>query len=153
MSMAHLIKKIAMDSSRSNDLCIISNSHNSTFKCCTQDTDSLPPTRHTLSVIKSVFSREQPSPELQILKTEEFRVHSGPMKDLEQPSMQRVEPEIYDGSSFISNNDSVAWADVDWRSNSEEEQSASISRDLQAHASNNDEAHLMEPAPALLRPS
>ena len=132
--MAHLIKKIAMDNSRNSDHFVVPNSHNSAFKCCIQDTDSLPPTRQTISVLKSVFNREQPSPPLaknEILKTEEFRVQSGPMTGLEmQQPDQRNEQEIYDGSSFISNNDSVAWADVDWRGVDGEEQDRSNARNV-----------------------
>ncbi|KAJ4984244.1 hypothetical protein SVAN01_10285 [Stagonosporopsis vannaccii] len=152
MSMAHLIKKIAMDSSRRSDLCIIPNSHNSAFKCCSHETDSLPPTRQTLSVLKSVFGREQPSPELQILKTEEFRVQSRPVSELVQQSAQSVELEMYDGASLVSNNESAAWADVDWRSTNEDEQSASSVRNLHTPAIESLEDPLSWPAPALLRP-
>lgn len=156
MSMAHLIKKIAMDSSHGSDLCIISNSHNSAFKCCTQDSDSLPPSRQTISILKSVFSNDKPnthSSNNEILKTEEFRVHSGTVKDLEsQPSTRRTEPDIYDGSSFTSNNESVAWADVNWTSNEEEEKGRRSARNPQTFSTANDEIHLIPPAPVVLRP-
>lgn len=152
MSMAHLIKKIAMDSSRNGDLCIIPNSHNSAFKCCSQESDSLPSTRQTISVIKNVFSREQSGPELQILKTEEFRVQSMPVTDLEQQPVQSVELEIYDGASFASNNESAAWAEIDWRSNIEDDQSASSVRNLRASVDEDPEHRLSWPTPALLRP-
>ncbi|KAL1602195.1 hypothetical protein SLS59_004882 [Nothophoma quercina] len=156
MSMAHLIKKIAMDNSRNSDQFIILNAHNSAFKCCTQDSDSLPPTRQTMSVLKSLFDREAPSPPLAkngFLKTEEFRMQNGPMTDLEmqQPS-QRIEQDIYDGSSYISNNDSIAWVDVDWRGADEEDQEISSVRNVHTSLTANDEAHLIRPAPAVLRP-
>ena len=151
MSMAHLIKKIAMNSSRSSDLCIIPNSHNGAFRCCSQDTDSLPPTRQTISILKSVFGREQPSPELQILKTEEFRVQSRPASDLEQQSVQGVELEIYDGASFSSNNDSAAWADIDWRSTNGDVQSTSSVRNLHDVIVESPVASLSWPPPALRR--
>ena len=156
MSMAHLIKKIAMDNSRNSDQFIILNAHNSAFKCCTQDSDSLPPTRQTMSVLKSLFDREAPSPPLAkngFLKTEEFRMQNGPMTDLEmqQPS-QRIEQDIYDGSSYISNNDSIAWVDVDWRGADEGDQEISSVRNVHASLTANDEAHLIRPAPAVLRP-
>lgn len=153
MSMAHLIKKIAMNSSRSSDLCIIPNSHNSAFRCCSQDTDSLPPTRQTISILKSVFGREQPSPELQILKTEEFRVQSRPVSDMEQQSVQGVELEIYDGASFASNNDSAAWADIDWRSTNGDVQSTSSVRNLHDFIVESPVAPLSWPTPALRRPN
>jgi hypothetical protein len=45
MFITRLIKKIAMNHSLNSDQFIIRNSQNSTFKCCTQDFDLLPPTR------------------------------------------------------------------------------------------------------------
>ncbi|KAJ8117044.1 hypothetical protein OPT61_g1669 [Boeremia exigua] len=157
MSMAHLIKMIAMDSSRNSDLCIIPNSCNSALKCCTQDSDSLPPTRQTLSLLKSVFSSEQTGTQQsknEILKTEEFRVDSGLVKDVErQAPTLRVEPEIYDGSSFASNNDSLAWAETEWRGNDEEERACSRARTPQVTLIANDEIQLIRPAPAVLRPA
>ncbi|KAJ4367729.1 hypothetical protein N0V86_009850 [Didymella sp. IMI 355093] len=117
MSMAHLIKKIATDRSSNSDLCIIPNSYNSAFKCCTQDSGPLPPSRQTISILKSVFGRNQSSPPAArngILKMEEFRVQSGPITDLEmQQSSEINDSDIYDGSSFVSNNESVAWVDAD----------------------------------------
>lgn len=158
MSMAHLIKKIAMDRSRNSDIFIAPSSRTSAFKCCTQDSDSLPPSRQTLSMLKSVFSRDQPSPPLArntITKTEEFRVQSGPIRDLEmQQSGHRNEHEIYDGSSFISGNGSLAWADVDEsRSKREEEQDTLSIRNVHTCSSVNDEAHLIRLGPAVLCPT
>lgn len=157
MSMAHLIKKIATDRSRNSDLCIIPNSCNSAFKCCTQDSDSLPPSRQTISVLKSVFGRDQssaPSAKNEILRTEEFRVQSGPVADLElQQSSQHDDLDIFDGSSFASNNENFAWADMGWRRSDEEDQDSSTIRDLHASHSANDEAQLIRPAPAVLRPT
>lgn len=156
MSMAHLIKKIATGRSRNSDLCIIPNCHNSAFRCCTQDSDSLPPNRQTISVLKSVFGRDQPSPPAvknEILKTEEFRVQSGLTTDQEmQQSNQRNEAEIYDGPSFISNNENLAWADVEWRRSDEEDPDSSSIRNLHTAATANDEAHSIRPAPAILHP-
>ncbi|KAH6644297.1 hypothetical protein C7974DRAFT_18155 [Boeremia exigua] len=154
MSMAHLIKKIAMDNSRNSDLCIISNSHNSAFKS-TQDSDSIPATRKTISLLKSVFSGEEERPPLlmnEILKTEEFRVHSGPVKKLESPSGQTIEPEIHDGSSFRSTTDSIAWVDADWIGTNEEEPGTASARSQKPASVVDDEAHLLRPAPAVLRP-
>lgn len=157
MSMAHLIKKIATDRSRQSDLCIIPNSHNSAFKCCTQDSDWLPPSRQTISVLKSVFVRNEPSlPTLknEILKTEEFRVQSGQISDLEmQQSSQKNDTEIHDGSSFISNNESAVWADVEGRPSDEDDQDSSSVRDHRTSDSAHDEAMLIRPAPAVLRPA
>lgn len=155
--MAHLIKKIATDRSRQSDLCIIPNSHNSAFKCCTQDSDSLPPSRQTLTVLKSVFGRDQPSPPAtknEIIKTEEFRVQSGQISDLgmQQPS-QKNDPEIYDGSSFVSNNESVAWADVERRRSDEDNWDSASIRNQQTSDSVNDEALLIRLAPAVLPPA
>ena len=156
--MAHLIKKIATDRSRQSDLCIIPNSHNSAFRnCCTQDSDSLPPSRQTISVLKSVFVRDQLSPPImknEILKTEEFRVQSGHIADLEmQQSNQKSDPEIYDGSSFVSNNESLAWADVEWRPSDEENWDLSSLQNHRTSSSANDEALLIRPVPAVLRPA
>jgi hypothetical protein len=155
--MAHLIKKIATDRSRQSDLCIISNSHNSAFKCCTQDSDSLPPSHQTISVLKSVFIRDQPSPPTiknEILKTEEFRVPSGQITDrVIQQSSQKNDSEIYDGSSFVSNSESVAWADVEWRPSDGENRSSSSSRNHRTSASANDGALLLRPVPAVLCPA
>ncbi|KAJ4395342.1 hypothetical protein N0V91_010904 [Didymella pomorum] len=158
MSMAHLIKKIATDRSRQSDLCIIPNSHNSAFKnCCTQDSDSLPPSRQTISVLKSVFVRDQPSfpaTKNEIIKTEEFRVQSGQITDLEmQQSNQKIDPEIYDGSSFVSNNESVAWADVERQPSDDENRDSSSLQNHRTSSSANDEALLIRPAPAVLRPA
>lgn len=156
--MAHLIKKIATDRSRQSDLCIIPNSHNSVFKkCCTQDSDSLPPSRQTISVLKSVFVRDQPSlpaTKNEIIKTEEFRVQSGQITDLEmQQSNQKNDPEIYDGSSFVSNNESVAWADVERQPSDDENRDSSSLQNHRTSSSANDEALLIRPAPAVLRPA
>lgn len=149
MSMAHLIKKIALDRSCNSDTFVISNSHNRAMKCCTQDSDSLPPSRHTPSMLKSLFSSENPNPTLlksEILKTEEFRVQSGRATDLEiQRSNRRSELDIYDGSSFISNNDSTAWVNSDWHD------SCSASN-LQGPSNTDDDIHIVRPLPAVLRP-
>jgi hypothetical protein len=156
MSMAHLIMKIAMDRSRDSDVSAISGSKNA-FKCCSHDDDSLPPSRQTIIMLKSVFTRSQPSPPLAnntILKTEEFRVHSGPAPDLEmQQQSQQDDREIFDGSSIISYTDSVAWHNVDWRHNCDEHHDTASSKNTQAASSANEEAHLARPAPTVLRPS
>jgi hypothetical protein len=85
-------------------------------------------------MLKSISSRDMSSPPLaknEIFKTLEFRAQSGPMKDVEmQETCPRKEPEIYYGSSFTSNNNSVAWADVDWRGNGDEEQNTSTVRHM-----------------------
>ncbi|KAL1644805.1 hypothetical protein SLS61_008598 [Didymella pomorum] len=136
MSMAHLIKKIATDRSRQSDLCIIPNSHN---------------------ILKSVFVRDQPSlpaTKNEIIKTEEFRVQSGQITDLEmQQSNQKIDPEIYDGSSFVSNNESVAWADVERQPSDDENRDSSSLQNHRTSSSANDEALLIRPAPAVLRPA
>jgi hypothetical protein len=150
MSMAHLIRKIATDRSSNSDLCIIPNSYNSAFKCCTQDSDSLPPSRQTISILKNVFSRNQPNPPAtrnKILKMEEFMVQSGPITNLEmQQSSERNDSDTCDGSDFISNNESVSWVDVEWRRSDEE------GRNIATPHSASDEAQLIRPAPAVLRP-
>jgi len=90
----------------------------------------------------------------EILKTEEFRVQSGQITDLEmQQASQKNHPEIYDGSSFVSNNESVAWADVDWRPSDEESRDSSSLRNHRTLHSAHDEAQLIRPAPAVLRPA
>lgn len=155
--MAHLIKKIATDRSRQSDLCIIPNSHNSAFKYCAQDSDPLPPSHQTLTVLKSVFGRDQPSSPTaknEILKTEEFRVQSGQISDLEmqQPS-QKSDPEIYDGSSIVSSNENVTWADVGQRRSDDDKWESMSFCNQRASDSVNDEALLIRPAPAVLRPA
>lgn len=157
MSMAHLIKKIATDRSRQSDLCIIPNSHNSAFKSCTQGSDLLPPSRQTISVLKSVFVCDEPNLSTlkhEILKTEEFRVQSGRISDLEmQQSSQKNEAEIYDGSSFLSNNESAAWAEVEGRPSDEEGQDSLSICNCRMSDSAHDEATLIRPPPAVLRPA
>lgn len=150
MSMAHLIKKIALDRSRHSDTFVISNSHNRAVKCCSQDSDSLPPSRQTPSMLKSLFSTEHSNPPLlknEILKTEEFRVQSDEATDVEmQRSSQRNEVDIHDGSSFISTNDSVAWVNLDWHD-------ASSGGILRGPSATDDDVQITRPSPAVLRPA
>ncbi|KAJ4359161.1 hypothetical protein N0V95_002413 [Ascochyta clinopodiicola] len=161
MSMAHLIKKIATDRSRNSDLFIIPNSYNSAFNCCSHDSDSLPHTRQTISTLKSVFGRD-PSPPLAdsaivsngILMTEEFRMHSEPLRDLEMQQREQYGQEDRDELSILSFNDSVGWVDKNWWSRSiEAEHDASGTQNFQNASLANEKAHLIRPAPAVLRPS
>jgi len=153
--MAHLIKKIAMDRSRNSDLFVVPGSRNS-FNCRSHDEDNLPPSRQTLSMLKSVFSRDEPTlifANNEILKTEEFRVQSGPARAPQTQQPHQAECEIYDDSSIISYADSVTWHDVAWTRSSDEHRDASSVRNVQTGPSTNDEAFLIRPAPAILRPT
>lgn len=156
MSMAHLIKKIAMDHSHNSDTFVISNSYNRALQCCTHESDSLPPSRKTISILKSVFSSEESHstiPNNEILKTEEFRVQSGHVTDLEiQQSAQRDEQEIYDGSSFVSNHENLAWTDLECRNNTEGDQDTSSVSRLRRASTANDDTHVTRPLPAILPP-
>ncbi|KAF9701192.1 hypothetical protein EKO04_001073 [Ascochyta lentis] len=161
MSMAHLIKKIAIDRSRNSDLFFIPNSHNSAFNCCSHDSNSFSPSRQTMLMLKSVFGRDQPSsplengtfPNNEILITEEFRMQSVPAKDLEMQQRGQHEQEEYDELSVLSFSESVAWAGVDWSRNDEAEHGALGTNNPQTTSSANDEAHLIRLAPAVLRPA
>jgi len=160
MSMAHLIKKIATDRSQNSDLFIVRGFHSNAFNCCSHDSSSLPPSRQTTSMLKNVFGRDQRSPPVTdntlssngILRTEEFRMQSEPAKDLEMQQRIHYEQNGHDESSVISY-DNVAWADTDWPRTNQEEQDALVPRDSQTVSFANDEAALIPPAPAVLRPA
>lgn len=125
LSMADLIKKIALDRSQNRDFLLNPNSHNSALKIYSREADSLPPSRQTISVLKGALGLGQPSPRPainplannEILRTEEFRVQSGPAHDLEVQRKEYHEQEVYDGSGSISYANSAAWTDVDWKRN------------------------------------
>ena len=112
-------------------------------------------------MLKSVFGQDQLSPPLavnplsnnEILKTEEFSVQAGSAHDLEMQRAEQHGQEVYDGSSFVSYTDSVAWFDVDWVRNDEAEQDTSSIRDPQPSSFANDEAHLIRPPPAVFLPA
>ncbi|KAF3011208.1 hypothetical protein E8E13_011615 [Curvularia kusanoi] len=155
MSMAHLIKKIATDRSSTGDTFIISNSHTRALQeKRTHDTDSLPPSRQTMSILKGMFSDEPPksaSSKNEILRTEEFKVHSRKATDLEM-QQQRPEGNIYDGSSFISKNDSLARCDVDWRESHKGEQDSSSVNSLRDPIPTDEETHITRSSPVVLHP-
>lgn len=157
MSMAHLIKKIATDHSRLSDTFIASDPpHSGDKKRCSQDPDQSKSSRQTLSILKGVFDyeRSRPTPaNNEILRTEEFRVQSGQVLDLEmQQSNQRTQLGIHDGLDFASNDNSLTWTSSgDHGSNDSEQDTSSVSN-LRGTATDSDKRHIARPLPAILHP-
>ena len=153
--MAHLIKKIATDHSRLNDTFIVSDpSHGGDKKRCSQDPDQSASSRSTISILKSVFGYERSSPtsaKNEILRTEEFRVQSGQIPDLEmQQSSQRTQLDIHDGLGFASNENSLTWTNSgDYGSNESEQDTSSVTN-LRGTSTVSDERHIARPLPAVL---
>jgi hypothetical protein len=152
MSMAHLIKKIATDHSRLSDTFIASDPpHNGDKKRCSQDPDQSTSSRQTLSILKGVFGyeRSRPTPaKNEILRTEEFRVRSGQILDLEmQQSNQRTQLGIHDGLDFASNDNSLTWTSS---GDHESEQDTSSVSNLRGTATDSDKRHIARPLPAIL---
>ncbi|UPX10432.1 uncharacterized protein EKO05_0001093 [Ascochyta rabiei] len=160
MSMADLIKRIATDRSRNSDLLIIPNSYNNrSSHDSNSNSNSLHPSRQTISILRSVFGRDQPSPSLAgsanngIFMTEEFRMHSEPLKDLELQRGLQYEHRDRDGSSVLSFGDTVGWANMHRSRNDQAECDTSGTQNPPKASSANDEVHLIRPAPAVLRQS
>lgn len=161
MSMAHLIKKIAMDRSRNSDLFVIPSTNNSALKSGSRDCGSVPPSRQTISMLKSVFGKDQSSPPLaisslannEILQTKEFTVRNGLEHDLEMQRAEHHEHKASHRSSFASYTDSVTWADLAWIRDGEAEQNTSKDRKNHTSLSAQEEVHLIRPPPAVLRPA
>ncbi|KAG9199206.1 hypothetical protein G6514_008953 [Epicoccum nigrum] len=157
MSMAHLIKKIATDHSRLSDTFIVSNPPSSAGKkCSSQDPDQSTSSRQTISILKGVFGYERSKPtstKNEILRTEEFRVQSGQIPDLEmQQSNQRTQLDIHDGLDPASNESSLTWTNSgDYGSNESEQDTSSVSN-LRGTATISDKRHIARPLPAVLHP-
>jgi len=157
MSMAHLIKKIATDHSRVSDTFMVSDPpHGGDKRRCSQDPDQSTSSRQTISILKGVFGYERSRPtsaKNEILRTEEFRVQSGQVFDLEmQQSNQRSQLGIHDGLDFGSNDNSLAWTSSGDHGGNESEQDTSSVSNLHGTATVNDKRHIARPLPAVLHP-
>lgn len=106
-------------------------------------------------MLKGILGHDPPSPPLADIKIvkDESSLQSRPMDDLEmQLRDHQGDREVCDGLNSASF-DSVALRSADWRENGEEDQDGSSIGELQTVSSANDEAHLIRPAPVVLRPA
>lgn len=99
-------------------------------------------------MLRGMLGHDPPSPPLTDVKItkDEFSLQSRPMEDLE---MQQRDHNGSNGASF----DSVALRVADSRGNDEENPDGFSIGELQAVSSVSDEAHLIRPAPVVLRPA
>ena len=153
--MAHLIKKIATDHSRLSDTFVFSvPPFRGDKKRYSQDPDQSTSSRQTISILKGVFGYEpskSTSAKNEILRTEEFRVQSGQVLDLEmQQSNQKSQLGIHDGLDPGSNENSLAWTNSGDHGGNESEQDASSINNLRGTATINDKRRIARPLPAIL---